>query len=135
VTRRRPTAERRPIRLSVGAVAAALAAAAVLASCGDDGGDPAVARGRDIAQDVGCLSCHSTGTSDGLGPGLGGIWGSERTFEDGTTAVVDEAYLRRSIREPDAQVVDGFMPIMPRLSLTDAELDDVVAYLRDVTGG
>jgi cytochrome c oxidase subunit II len=106
----------------------------VLAGCGADT-DPQVARGEAIAQDVGCLSCHSTGTADGLGPGLGGIWGTERQFEDGTTAVVDEAYLRRSIVDPDAQVVAGFMPIMPALPLSDAELDDVVAYLREVTGG
>jgi cytochrome c oxidase subunit II len=104
------------------------------AACGD-GDDPAVARGRAIAQDVGCTSCHSTGTNDGLGPGWGGTWGTERELDDGTTVEVDEAYLRRSVTDPDAEVVAGFNPIMPRVHLSDEELDDVVAYLREVAGG
>lgn len=107
----------------------------LLAGCGEDESDSPVALGRAVAQDVGCLSCHSTGTDDGLGPGLGGIWGEERTFVDGTTGVVDEDYLRRSILDPDAQVVAGFQPIMPQLRLADEELEGVVAYLRDVAGG
>lgn len=104
------------------------------AACGS-GEEPAVARGRAIAQDVGCTSCHSTGTTDGLGPGWGDTWGTEREMADGSTVVVDEAYLRRSITDPDAQVVAGFNPIMPRVHLSDDELDDVVAYLREVAGG
>jgi cytochrome c oxidase subunit 2 len=122
------------VRAAAPAGAVLVALALGLAGCGDDE-DPAVARGRSIAQDIGCLSCHSTGTTDGLGPGLGGIWGEEREFVDGSTGVVDDAYLRRSIREPEAQVVLGFQPIMPTLPLTDAELDDVVAYIRNVAGG
>ncbi|MFP3905599.1 MAG: c-type cytochrome [Acidimicrobiales bacterium] len=110
----------------------AVAMAVALAGCG--GGD-AVARGEATAEDLGCTSCHSTGTDDGLGPGWGGIWGTERELADGTTAVVDEAYLRRSVTQPDAQVVSGWDPIMPRVTLSDDELDDVVAYLREVTGG
>ena len=111
------------------------AAAAVLALAGCGGGDAQVERGRALAQDVGCLSCHSTGTTDGLGPGLGGIWGTERQLDDGRTVVVDDAYLRRSVLEPDADVVAGFQPIMPAIPFSDAELDDLVAYLRDVAGG
>ncbi|MDZ7680065.1 MAG: c-type cytochrome [Acidimicrobiales bacterium] len=110
-----------------------LVALVVLGACSD--GDTPASRGRAVAQDVGCLGCHSTGTDERLGPGLGGIWGEERTFADGSTRVVDEEYLRRSILEPGSQVVAGFDPIMPQLALSDAELDEVVAYLRDVAGG
>lgn len=112
---------------------ALLAAAVLVSGCG--GGDSLAEQGRAVAQDVGCLSCHSTGTDDGLGPGLGGIWGEQRTFVDGSTGTVDEAYLRRSILEPDAQVVDGFPPIMPQIRLSDEELEGVVAYVREVAGG
>ena len=110
---------------------AVVALAVMVGSCGDD----AVDRGRAIAMDVGCTSCHSTGADDGIGPGWGGIWGTERELDDGTTVVVDEDYLRRSVTDPDAEVVAGWEPIMPRISLSDDELDDVVAYLREVTGG
>lgn len=112
-----------------------LAAVVMVLISGCGGGDSLAERGRAVAQDVGCLSCHSTGTDDGLGPGLGGIWGEERTFADGSTGTVDEAYLRRSILEPDTQVVDGFSPIMPQIVLADEELEGVVAYLRGVAGG
>ncbi len=120
----------KPTRLSL-SVAVAVAAL-VVSGCG---GDSLAERGRAVAQDVGCLSCHSTGTDDGLGPGLGGIWGEDRTFADGSTGTVDEAYLRRSILAPDAQVVDGFAAIMPQIRLSDEELEGVVAYLRGVAGG
>lgn len=132
-----PTCSRsdRAHRAIVGAVRVAVLFVAVsaLGACSD--GDPAADRGRAVAQDVGCLACHSTGTDDGLGPGLGGIWGEERAFGDGSSGAVDEEYLRRSVLMPDAQVVAGFDPIMPTLHLSDAELDDVVAYLREVAGG
>jgi cytochrome c oxidase subunit II len=119
-------------RRAICAIALAVAAG-LLAGCG--GGDSQVDRGRALAQDVGCLSCHSTGTTDGLGPGLGDIWGTERELDDGSTVTVDEAYLRRSILVPDAEVVAGYMPIMPTIPFSDDELDDVVAYLREIAGG
>lgn len=105
----------------------------VASGCG--GGGDAVSRGEAVARDVGCMSCHSTGTASGIGPAWGGIWGTERALVDGSTVVVDEAYLRRSIVDPDVEVVAGYRPIMPALALSDAELDDIVAYLREVTGG
>jgi cytochrome c oxidase subunit II len=111
---------------------AVVAVVTVMAGCG---GESQVDRGEGIARDVGCMSCHSTGTDARLGPGWGGIWGTERLLDDGTSVVVDDAYLRRAITDPDGEIVAGWDPIMPRLALSDAELDDVVAYLRDVSGG
>jgi cytochrome c oxidase subunit II len=32
---------------------------------------------------------------------------------DGTTVVADEAYLTRSMMDPQVQTVDGFKPVMP----------------------
>jgi cytochrome c oxidase subunit 2 len=47
----------------------------------------------------------------------------------------DDAYLKRSISDPDAQIVDGFPAgVMPGgvggAKLTDAEIADIVAYLQ-----
>jgi cytochrome c oxidase subunit 2 len=46
--------------------------------------------------------------------------------------VADEAYLRKSILEPNADVVKGFPPIMPSQEglLTDQEIDALVSYLK-----
>lgn len=125
----------RPAGLSRGARALAVVGATVLAaSCGGDG-DDAAARGERIATDVGCTACHDTGTTTRIGPGWGDTWGDEVELDDGRTVVVDEEYLRRSILEPTADVRAGFPPSMPRIPLSDEELDDVTAYLRELAGG
>ncbi len=120
------------------AVVASFAAASVLlgaSACGDDGGGGPAARGAAIVEDVGCTACHSTGGGPEIGPAWSDTWGTERELEDGRTVVVDEDYLRRSIVDPGADVVAGFQVAMPIVPLSDEEVDAVVAYLRDVTGG
>jgi cytochrome c oxidase subunit 2 len=118
-------------------------AAAVLvlagAACGDDSGgglaadqpelSGAAARGEQLAEDTGCTTCHSTDGAKKTGPTWQGVWGSEIELTDGRTVAVDRAYVERSIREPNADVVEGFTPIMPELELEDDEIDDLVAYL------
>ena len=46
------------------------------------------------------------------------------------TVTVDDAYLRRAITNPMAQVVSGYPPAMPPTPLTDQELDEVVRYIK-----
>jgi cytochrome c oxidase subunit II len=71
-------------------------------------------RGEKWAGDFGCDACHSFDGTVRLGPSWLGLYGSERIFTDGTSAVADEAYLRESIFEPDALIVLGFPPgVMP----------------------
>jgi cytochrome c oxidase subunit 2 len=49
----------------------------------------------------------------------------------------DEAYIRNSILNPTAQVVAGYQPVMPsfRGQVSDAELSQLVAYIRSLGGG
>jgi cytochrome c oxidase subunit 2 len=126
-------------RLAAGLLVAGLGAALVV-GCGDGGGrdgggdalsslDPDARRGRQIASDRGCTSCHTADGSESTGPTWERIWGTTVELDGGGTATVDRAYVVRSIRDPDAQVVDGYAPIMPSLDLTDAEIDALVAYL------
>ncbi|QIZ76709.1 c-type cytochrome [Ferrimonas lipolytica] len=85
--------------------------------------------GKALALSKGCIACHKA-TSDGLiGPGWGGLAGSERSFVDGTTAIADDAYLRAAITNPNAQIVEGFVPSMPAMPLTDAEVEALVEYI------
>lgn len=106
----------------------------LVAACGGGGDDP-VARGERIAGDVGCTACHDTGTSTRIGPGWGDTWGTEVELVDGRTVTVDEEFLRRAVVDPNADVRAGFAPSMPRVPLTDEEIADVTAYLRDLAGG
>lgn len=45
---------------------------------------------------------------------------------------VDEEYLRESIRNPNAKVVQGFAPIMPQFSLSDAQIEALIAYIKSL---
>jgi cytochrome c oxidase subunit 2 len=88
-----------------------------------------LARGRDLAQSKGCVACHTVDGRSGVGPTWKGLFGKTETFSDGSTAVVDEAFLRSFIRDPRARNVKGFPPVMPQIELASDELDALVAYI------
>jgi cytochrome c len=107
-----------------------LVAALVLVACGGGGeaSDPAVEAGQELfAQTVigtqaGCITCHSLDGSVVVGPSLKGI-----------ASKVDEAYIRESILDPNADVVEGFpadtMPNVWGTELSGEQVDQLVAYL------
>lgn len=86
-------------------------------------------------RDLGCTTCHAGSGRDALGPGWRAPWGEPRPLADGSTVVVDADYVRRSILDPDAEVAEGWDPIMPSIPVTDAEIEAITAYIRDVSGG
>jgi len=91
--------------------------------------------GKKLAQEKGCLVCHSLDGSRGVGPTFKGLFGAKVTVQKGkikTIITADEGYLRESIRQPAATVVEGFQPIMP----TNSELsdDDVMALVEFIEG-
>ncbi len=89
--------------------------------------------GHELLERHGCLGCHSEDGTPGVGPTFRGIWGRSVTVvTNGTerTIAVDEAYLRRAILEPGADVVKGFQPIMPPFSLKEEELAALLEYLK-----
>jgi len=92
--------------------------------------------GARLAKEKGCLACHSLDGVRGVGPTFKGLYGRQQTvLQDGKTFVVtvDDAYLRESIRSPNAKIVEGFQPIMPVISdLTDAEVEALVEYIEGV---
>jgi len=95
----------------------------------------AKADGRKILEEKGCLGCHTTDGTPKVGPTFKGIFGRKVTVLTGgkeREIVVDEEYLRRSVLEPQADIVKGFPPIMPTLPVTKEELDAIVEYLRNL---
>lgn len=85
--------------------------------------------GAELFVEVGCHACHGDTDSE-VAPTLEGVWGSEVTLSDGRTVVVDEVYVRKSLTDPSADIVDGFEPRMPTFTLTDSEVDRLVDYVR-----
>ena len=65
-------------------------------------------RGEQFYVEFGCNSCHTLDGSTGVGPSWQGIYGRETVLDDGTTVIADDAYLRTSILNPNAQIVQGF---------------------------
>lgn len=90
--------------------------------------------GQQVAEAQGCTSCHQVSGDKGIGPSWEGLAGSQVELADGTTVVADDEYLRRSIVEPNAQIVKGYSGIMPERTLDDAQVTALVAYLNELGG-
>jgi cytochrome c oxidase subunit 2 len=122
-------------------IAASLGFGALLAACGSDGGGGAEVklstageRGKQVAKEQGCISCHSADGGKRTGPTWQGLAGSTVTLADGTEVTADDAYLRQAILQSRSQVVKGYANVMPVYDgeLTDAQVDDLLAYLHDL---
>lgn len=91
----------------------------------------AVQNGERLFADLSCNTCHKAGSS-GRGPTLDGVFGSTVTLTDGRKVVADENYLRESIMNSQARVVQGFQPIMPAFQgmVSEENLMQLVAYIK-----
>ena len=82
-----------------------------------------------------CNTCHTLDGTALVGPSYlqtSQMWGQERVFDDGSSAVIDENYIRSSILEPQIQIVEGYQGVMPTYQglLNDRELDALIAFLK-----
>ena len=89
--------------------------------------------GKELYQSAGCVACHSVEGSDGgIGPTWKGLFAKKREFEDGTSSVADENYLRESIELPSTKIVKGYMPVMPAYKgvLSDSQITALIEYIK-----
>jgi hypothetical protein len=115
---------------------------------------PTAQLGKDTSLRYGCIACHATGekgipvpaatNAEGaqvaVGPPWIGLWGSHRTFTDGSfIKSVDETYLRESILDPGRRVAEGFETAktgvgMPSYLgvLKDHEIDSIILYIQSL---
>jgi cytochrome c oxidase subunit 2 len=100
---------------------------------GSTGASP-IAAGEKLFRDLACNSCHLP-DSKGRGPSLTGLFGKPVELQGGGTVVVDEAYIRESIVNPQAKIVAGYQPLMPTFQglVTEEQLLQLVAYLRSLS--
>ena len=98
-------------------------------------GETMVETGGRLFQQLGCRTCHSD-SPDARGPSLTGVFGREVSLRGGSRVVIDENYLRESILDPNAKIVEGYMPIMPTFQgqISEDGLMQIVAYIRSLSG-
>jgi type 1 glutamine amidotransferase/glucose/arabinose dehydrogenase/mono/diheme cytochrome c family protein len=91
-------------------------------------------RGRHLYQEVGCGTCHSLDGSDNVGPSFRGLYETGRDLKSGERVVADRAYLRQSILNPRADVVEGYMANMPSYEgrLRASEVHSLIAFIRSL---
>jgi len=80
----------------------------------------------------GCSTCHSLDGSAKVGPSFKGVFGRQEKIFGHGTITVDENYIRESILEPQAKLVEGFPPAMPTFKgqLSDRRILGLVEYIK-----
>ncbi len=82
----------------------------------------------------GCGTCHSLDGSAKVGPTFQGLFGRQEKIVNRGSLAVDENYLRESILEPQAKIVEGFPPSMPTFKgqLSDRRIAGLVEYIKTI---
>ncbi len=92
--------------------------------------------GETLYKTLGCASCHSLDGSTIVGPSFKGLYGTKITVLTGgkpRTLVVDETYLRDSVRSPEKDVVENFPKgIMPNLSdqINKKQMNAIITFIK-----
>jgi cytochrome c oxidase subunit 2 len=102
--------------------------------------DP-VERGEKWAGQFGCVACHSVDGSKLVGPSWLDMCDGQETMSDGSVLETTDDYIRESILNSDAHIVQGFAAgIMPKQfidpitkkQITDQQISDLIAYRRSI---
>jgi cytochrome c oxidase subunit 2 len=97
------------------------------------------AEGKLLMEQKGCIACHSSDGTKIVGPSYKGIFGHKAIVETNgkeREIKVDEAYLKKSILEPEADIVKGYPKgSMPSYKgqLTDEQIDKIIEYIKTLS--
>ncbi len=100
--------------------------------------DKSVPPGLAVMRKNACISCHSTDGSTVIGPTFKNLYGSTRKVEingKATEVVADDAYIKRSILDPNTEVSVGFksgMMVSYKDKISDEELNQIIEYLKSL---
>jgi cytochrome c oxidase subunit 2 len=90
--------------------------------------------GRLVAASHGCFNCHTVDGQPHIGPSFAGLFDSIVPLTDGRRIVADEAYLTKSMMDPQADVVAGYKPVMPtyRGALEEPEVAGLLEFMKSI---
>ena len=102
---------------------------------GPNAGLPPAVQGARLFEELNCVSCHRNGPTQ-RGPVLEGLYGTPVLLKGGSKTTADDVYIRESIVNPTAKVVNGFEPIMPVYlgQLSEEQVNALLTYVRDTLG-
>lgn len=92
--------------------------------------------GKKVMQNIGCFACHSLDGSKLVGPSFKGKYGSTETVLTGKEkrqVAFDDAYIKRSIYEPNADLVDGYqkgLMLSYQGQLSDDDVANIIEFLK-----
>ena len=93
-------------------------------------------QGWEVLTRNGCNACHSSDGTKLVGPSYLGGWGGTRTVVSGREELqvsVDEAYVKRSIFDPNAEVVQGYnkgLMLSYDGMVSEADVELIIEYLK-----
>lgn len=95
--------------------------------------------GEKLFHQYACANCHHF-DGHGFCPNLQGLYLRPVRIAGGdsvagpTTVVADESYIRESILEPKAKIVEGFKDFMPSFKdrLSEEQVIDLIAYIKSI---
>ena len=92
-------------------------------------------QGEQLFQQFGCATCHLL-DQQGRCPVLRGLYNKPVQLSDGRTVTADDAYLRESILDPNAKIVQGFEPnVMPNFKgqIAEENVIQLIAYIKSLS--
>jgi cytochrome c oxidase subunit 2 len=109
------------------------------------GTESMVSKGEKLFNQFNCQSCHGgpsltastvpvPGAVTARAPALEGVYGKKVVLDTGRSVKADEGYLRESILNPAAKVVEGYEPLMPSYAgqVNEEQVLQLVAYLKSL---
>lgn len=79
-----------------------------------------------------CATCHNVDSSTKIGPGLAGLMGAQRSFDNADTITADADYIRESLIAPNSKIVKGFPAKMNSFAgqLSEKDINHLIEYIK-----
>jgi cytochrome c oxidase subunit 2 len=95
--------------------------------------EPPAVVGERLFSSLACNTCH-TADGKGRGPKLTELYGKQVKLNNGSSVTFDDTYIRESILDPAAKVVENYQVIMPsfRGQVSEEQIGQMIAYLKSI---
>lgn len=95
--------------------------------------EPPAVTGERLFSSLACSTCHAP-DGKGRGPKLAELYGKPVKLNNGSTVTFDDTYIRESILDPGAKIVENYQLIMPsfRGQVSEEQIAQIIAYLKSI---